>query len=54
MPKNLKGKRYYYPTDQGFEEKIREQLKKALTKKKIVITTLCILHKLKTPPKVGF
>ncbi|MBU2595801.1 replication-associated recombination protein A [Patescibacteria group bacterium] len=28
MPKNLKGKKYYYPTDQGFEEKIKEKLEK--------------------------
>ena len=26
LPNNLKGKRYYYPTNQGFEEKIRERL----------------------------
>ncbi len=27
LPNNLKGKRYYYPTNQGFGEKIRERLK---------------------------
>jgi len=29
MPKNLKGKRYYFPTNQGLEEKIKKRLKKA-------------------------
>lgn len=34
MPKNLKGRRYYYPTNQGFEEKIREKLKMILRERK--------------------
>ncbi|MCX6811599.1 MAG: replication-associated recombination protein A [Candidatus Berkelbacteria bacterium] len=33
MPKNLKGKRYYYPTNQGFEEKIQQNLAEVFKKR---------------------
>lgn len=33
LPNNLKGKKYYYPTNQGFEEKIQQKLSQVFKKR---------------------
>lgn len=37
MPKNMKGRRYYYPTNQGFEERIKERLKEIQNSKSQIL-----------------
>ncbi|GAH63706.1 unnamed protein product, partial [marine sediment metagenome] len=34
LPKELKGKKYYFPTDRGFEKEIRQRLEKLKAKYK--------------------
>ena len=38
LPKELKGRKYYFPTDRGFEKEIKQRLEKLKAKYKIVVS----------------